>query len=338
MVPVVALIYAFQDKDGTWHGDPDRTHRGIGPATYATLTFHPGPYDPGADSRFAGQTLRVAVASIDERVAGDVAYRLDDGTVHYATYDVDELLFGVDLHQSPISSWPPAAPYDPAPARPATTTPAAAPEPMVLSWEASNAGLHYTLTLTASMDGPTVEVVGADDAGQLIAHLAGHLPGGDLSLVARLFLAAAANPGASARIPSPRGPRAWSQQETAYVASRHHDGADPETIAAELDRTANSIRYKLHTLGLGPWPGPNTNRPATPPRTPAYTMEDLRKDHPNSHKPWGPEDDKRLARRAAQGASVPELMAEFGRNHGAITNRLARVLPPDAPRPPASVP
>ncbi|MFG2037238.1 hypothetical protein [Dactylosporangium sp. NPDC048998] len=111
------------------------------------------------------------------------------------------------------------------------------------------------------------------------------------------------------------------------MAARHRDGAGAEAIAAELGRTANSVRYKLYDLGLGPFPGPNTT-PAPLVRTPAYTMEDLRKVHPNSHKPWEPEDDERLARRAAEGATVTELMAEFGRNEGAITSRLGRVRPP----------
>lgn len=328
----MALIYAFRDEDDTWHGDPDRTYQGMGQATHATLTFHPGPGDPGVDGRFAGQTLHVALASIEEQVAGDIAYRLDNGRVHYATYEVDELLFGMDLHQVPIGSWPPATRT--APAGPATAPPAEPdPVPLVLSWEVSDAGRHYTLTLTTGVDRPTVEVTGADDDGRLVAQLAGHLPGGDLALVARVFLAATANPGATAHIPSPRRPRSWSAEETAYLASRHHDGADPETIATELGRTGNSVRYKLYGLGLGPFPGPGGGRPPAPPQEPAYTMEDLRKAHPNSHKPWHPEDDTRLAQRAAQGASIPELMAEFGRNHNAIVTRLGRLQPPVTPGP-----
>ncbi|GAB3331170.1 hypothetical protein RMN56_20635 [Micromonospora halotolerans] len=332
----MALIYAFEDEDGSWHGNPGRTYRGMGRATYATLTFCPGPAEPGADSSFAGQTLRVAVASIDEQVAGEIAYRLDNGTVHYATDEVDELLFGIDVHRLPISSWPPVV-HHPVPAAPATPA-EPDPTPLVLSWEVSDAGRHYTLTLTRGMVGPTVEVTGADTEGQLIAQLAGHLPGDDLSLVARVFLAAVANPGVSTRVPAARRPRSWSEQETAYVASRHRDGADAEAIAVELGRTANSIRYKLHALGLAPFPGPNTSRPPAPPRTPAYTMEDLRQVHSNSHRPWEPEDDERLARRAAEGASISELMEEFGRNHGAITSRLARVQPPVAPSPPPAAP
>ncbi|MDG9674860.1 hypothetical protein [Micromonospora sp. DH14] len=331
----MALIYAIEDEGGGWHGDPGRTYQGMGPATYATLTFRPGATDPGVDGPFAGQRLRVAVASIEDRVAGEVAYRLDDGSVHYGTVEVDELLFGLDLHRLPINSWPPPT-NDPAP--PASGRPVAkrlAP-PATLSWEVSDAGRHYTLTLTTGVDGPNVEVIGADNAGNLIAEFAGYLPGGDLSLVARVFLAALTNPGPSTRPPSPRRARSWSEQETAYVASRHHEGADAETIARDLGRTGNSIRYKLHALGLAPFPGPTTSRPPTPPRTPAYRMEDLRAVHPNSHMPWTPEEDKRLAQRAAEGADTSELMKEHGRNQAAITSRLARLAATGQPSSPAN--
>ncbi|MFG1918077.1 hypothetical protein [Micromonospora sp. NPDC048898] len=307
----------------------------MGPATYATLTFRPGATDPGVDSPFAGQRLHVALASIEDRVTGEVAYRLDDGSVHYATDDVDELLFGLDLHRLPINSWPPPThdPVPPPPANPAATRPA---PPAALSWELNDAGRHYTLTLTTGVDGPNVEVIGADGEGNLIAEFAGYLPGRDLALVARVFLAAVANPGPSTRPPSPRRPRPWSEEEAAYVASRHHEGADAETIGGELGRTGNSIRYKLYALGLAPFPGPNTSRPLAPPRTPAYRMEDLRAVHPNSHMPWTPDEDKRLARRAAEGADISELMEEHGRNHGAITTRLARLTATGQPSSPTS--
>lgn len=73
-------------------------------------------------------------------------------------------------------------------------------------------------------------------------------------------------------------------------------------------------------------------RPAKPP--PAYRLEDLRKVHPNCYRKWTREEDDRLVQRAAEGATVKELAAEFGRNTGAIHSRLARhadTLPPDDP-------
>jgi DNA-directed RNA polymerase specialized sigma24 family protein len=61
---------------------------------------------------------------------------------------------------------------------------------------------------------------------------------------------------------------------------------------------------------------------AKPP--PSYRLEDLRKLHPNCYRKWTPEEDEHLAQRAAEGAAVAELAAEFGRNKGAIRSRLAR--------------
>jgi hypothetical protein len=174
-----------------------------------------------------------------------------------------------------------------------------------------------------------IEVIGAGADGRIVARLQGHLPAGHLSLVARLLLAAAADPTANSPVPSPASRRgdSWSEQEIALLTHRRKDGAEPEAIAAELGRTASSIRYKLSSLGLGPYPG----QPASPPRsarpqhTPAFTMEDLRQVNPNSHKRWEPEDDAQLARRHAEGATVEQLTAEFGRNENAITARLAKI-------------
>ncbi|MFG1918110.1 hypothetical protein [Micromonospora sp. NPDC048898] len=146
------------------------------------MTFRPGATDPGGDSPFAGRRLHVALASIEDRVAGEVAYQLDDGSVHYDTVEVDELLFGLDLHRLPINSWPPPThdPVPPPPARPVATRPT---PPAALSWEVSD----YTLTPTTGIDGPNVEMIGTDSDGNLIAEFSGYLPGGDLSLVARCF-------------------------------------------------------------------------------------------------------------------------------------------------------
>jgi hypothetical protein len=63
-------------------------------------------------------------------------------------------------------------------------------------------------------------------------------------------------------------------------------------------------------------------RPRKPP--PAHRLKDLRKVHPNCYRKWTREEDDRLAQRAAGGATVKELAAEFGRNTSAIQSRLAR--------------
>ncbi|MFI6321476.1 hypothetical protein ACIBG8_28330 [Nonomuraea sp. NPDC050556] len=46
----------------------------------------------------------------------------------------------------------------------------------------------------------------------------------------------------------------------------------------------------------------------------------------NANQPWTPTADARLAERAAAGATIAELMAEFGRSRGAITSRLDRLV------------
>jgi len=69
----------------------------------------------------------------------------------------------------------------------------------------------------------------------------------------------------------------------------------------------------------------------TPPPAPtlpapkAYTVEEKRQTHPNAYKPWTREDDEHLADRCAEGASLADLSAEFGRNLGAIASRLIKI-------------
>jgi transposase-like protein len=67
-----------------------------------------------------------------------------------------------------------------------------------------------------------------------------------------------------------------------------------------------------------------TTDPAAGQAAPAYRLEDLRKIHPNAYRKWTQAEDDRLAHRAAEGATIAELAAEFGRNKGAIRSRLAR--------------
>ncbi|WP_147453907.1 hypothetical protein [Nocardiopsis sp. Huas11] len=63
-------------------------------------------------------------------------------------------------------------------------------------------------------------------------------------------------------------------------------------------------------------------------RSLAAHMERERRRHPNAYAPWTEEDDARLVARANEGASVTELMAEFGRGRGAIRSRMLKVLLP----------
>lgn len=329
----MALIYAFCDRAGHWHGSPQLE---TDPPQPSTLTFTPTAGEPGFGSPFAGQTLQVLVASFGEVEVGEVCYTLDDRSKAYAMAEIDELLFGEDLHEAwAIGAWPPEHAADvpvkpvPIPSRPA------APVSGAGYWQVSDAGRHYDLTVTRRLDATmSIEVVGADDDGRITARLDGYLPNRDhLALLSRLFLAAAADTPGDGR-PLSRNGEAWSEQETALVSRRHRAGADVDTIAAELGRSPNSIRYKLHALGLGPFPGSATSSGSPRPRQSnhiaAYTMEDLRAVHPNSHKRWEPEEDERLARRSQEGATLNELVQEFGRNEGAIEARLGRLgaLPP----------
>ena len=68
------------------------------------------------------------------------------------------------------------------------------------------------------------------------------------------------------------------------------------------------------------WPGVTV-----PGRPPVSTMEARRQTHPNAYRRWADDDDALLVERIGQGATVPELVAEFGRNRGAIVSRAARL-------------
>ncbi|MFE3456462.1 hypothetical protein ACFXKD_02880 [Nocardiopsis aegyptia] len=70
--------------------------------------------------------------------------------------------------------------------------------------------------------------------------------------------------------------------------------------------------------------------PGEPHRTQAAQVERERRKHPNAYAPWSQEDDARLAARVNEGASVADLMEEFGRGRGAIQARLLRVMLPNA--------
>ncbi|GAA3201060.1 hypothetical protein ACFO1B_05930 [Dactylosporangium siamense] len=180
--------------------------------------------------------------------------------------------------------------------------------PALKSWELGDGHSHYELVAADGPEGLTVEVTGADNDGRVIARVRGHLPALHLPMLVQLLLTAAADPHLVAthvvRVPTPRsGGAGQGAAETPDAP-----------VVAGVGRAAGGVRHEP--------------REAKTPHTPAYTMEDLRRVHPNSHKPWRPEDDARLAERAAQGATVNELMSEFGRNRGAIAARLNRVLPP----------
>jgi hypothetical protein len=106
----MALILGFRDSAGQWHGDPNGTDHGVRDQPISTtLEFFPQASQPGADSPFAGQTLQVRVANTGKYgCPGQVSYRVANGRAYYATAQVDELLFGTDVHDaSCLRAWPP---------------------------------------------------------------------------------------------------------------------------------------------------------------------------------------------------------------------------------------
>ncbi|MFI5591180.1 3'-5' exonuclease [Amycolatopsis sp. NPDC051758] len=116
---------------------------------------------------------------------------------------------------------------------------------------------------------------------------------------------------------------AWSAEDDAELTAMDQAGRTPAQIQARTGRTEAAIRWRLYKLGLAPFPADlaGEHRPE-PKQPPAYTVEDLRRVHPNSHKRWTPDEEQRLAQRRREGATVAELVAEFGRNLNGITARL----------------
>ncbi len=57
----------------------------------------------------------------------------------------------------------------------------------------------------------------------------------------------------------------------------------------------------------------------------AYDVAQIREQYPSAYAPWSDEDDARLRVRYLEGASVPQLMSEFGRKAGAIQSRLRKL-------------
>lgn len=57
----------------------------------------------------------------------------------------------------------------------------------------------------------------------------------------------------------------------------------------------------------------------------AYSIDDIRKQHPRAYTPWSAEEDKRLRLRYGQRTSISALAAEFQRKPGAIRSRLKKL-------------
>lgn len=126
-------------------------------------------------------------------------------------------------------------------------------------------GRRYSLSVSVMDDRRPLEVVGADDNGQLVAEMRGELPAADLPLLLRLLSSGAA-------------------------------------ALAEVSAQ------------------------------PKVTLEQRRRKHENSHRPWSAEADEQLkALAGAPGTSIQGLMEALGRSRDGIRKRLSKVgIDPDA--------
>ncbi|MFJ2607962.1 helix-turn-helix domain-containing protein [Streptomyces sp. NPDC087425] len=118
----------------------------------------------------------------------------------------------------------------------------------------------------------------------------------------------------------------WAQEEKDRARDAFLGGTTIEEIAESLERSEKSVRWVLYHLRLIPFPADDVPAPRAKPEKPkAYTVEEKRKIHPNAYAPWSADDERNLAERCAQGASLAELSQEFGRNPGGIASRLIKI-------------
>ncbi|MEY9842884.1 hypothetical protein [Streptacidiphilus sp. EB103A] len=188
---------------------------------------------------------------------------------------------------------------------------------------------HYTLT--TDPDG-TVRLTASTPDGELRSELTGTADPADLAVFAAFSLLMA-----SASIPAQRAGQSssddrrvgdlWTEEEQRTLRDRARAGATAEDLALELGRSLNAVHWRLFHLGLGPRPqGPEPDRrPAPAQKETAYTWGERRQDHPQAYARWTPQDDERLRAMAAAGATMPELMAAFGRQEGGIAGRLRKI-------------
>jgi hypothetical protein len=57
----------------------------------------------------------------------------------------------------------------------------------------------------------------------------------------------------------------------------------------------------------------------------AYSIEEIRRQHPRAYEQWTKEEDNRLRARFEQGFGMPELAHEFNRKESAIRSRLLKL-------------
>ncbi|MDH6630386.1 transposase-like protein/DNA-binding XRE family transcriptional regulator [Streptomyces sp. LBL] len=124
----------------------------------------------------------------------------------------------------------------------------------------------------------------------------------------------------------PRRGASWTLEEKDSLRAEFLAGAHVQELAESLGRSERAVRWVLYHLGLISFPADDVPAPRVEPEKPkAYTVAEKRKVYPNAYEPWSAEDERRLAERCAQGASLTELSREFGRNEGGIASRLAKI-------------
>ena len=66
--------------------------------------------------------------------------------------------------------------------------------------------------------------------------------------------------------------------------------------------------------------------PDIPRSEPAYTVAEVRQEHPNAYQRWTADADDELARRFREGMDIADLAHHFHRGEGAIRSRLDRLI------------
>ncbi|XMN11275.1 hypothetical protein ACK8N7_37300 [Streptomyces griseobrunneus] len=302
-------IYAFQDNNGQWHGDPDAAP--VNPADKPSrgwLTYQPVPGTPEASSPFAGQTLAV-LYGVTELEPGPVIYQLDSGGRFQATWYVHTLL------ATPVGS--------------AVIPPQRRDQPPTPSLENSltHNGRLYALTATTGANGHlTTEITVTDNHGEIQAELRGTLNLTDLHPLARLLHATTPD----SAPPADSYERTWSPADSTRLANRFRTERDFGALAQEFNCRRNDIYRRLLELELITAPAPAQRRQGRPPQpqpapTPSPVLQQRRLQHSNSHARWTEQEEALLARQCASGASVAQLSQDFGRSELAIEARLRQI-------------
>ena len=102
-------------------------------------------------------------------------------------------------------------------------------------------------------------------------------------------------------------------------------GIHRASLFPDIDGLAGHVRWQ-HTVRPFDGDAQQDAQPdweQEPPK--AYSVDEIRKDHPMAYEKWTPEDDRRLCALHRSGYSIKELSAEFDRKSGAIESRLRKL-------------